>query len=400
MWPCLFLVVGVFLGYLVTLYAIPDSPRRCSEPPTQSGETWIVRNGLIALLFFILFDAIVFHSGAYNAIFSPTGAAGTVALFAEYEAKREFSGKREILVLGDSRFAQGFSAQLADKLASEKGFKFISLAIPAANPRLWFLLLREVDPSASRYYAIVIPRVFDDVHVVGNWADKTRDIPMAAPLLRYADAYIFSASFQERQNKYRAFIACLLRGSAFQADLFDLLRHPGARLKSLRERSAILQAHYESTGSEANMVGLSYDRVSRRLTFPPGLLAMQRAAIEESIAEPKEDRPERRRDWTDRILSRYAQSPTRLISVPIPRGPLGPVVSRTGYSEAVAQGLARNGDVVMEDDLFDFIEAPEFYADGFHPNARGRERLTERLVNELTKRLLQEPPNARGVSSY
>jgi hypothetical protein len=41
----------------------------------------------------------------------------------------------------------------------------------------------------------------------------------------------------------------------------------------------------------------------------------------------------------------------------------------------------------LPEQTFDFLEKPEYYFDGFHLNAKGRQRFTETLVAELVGRL-------------
>lgn len=41
----------------------------------------------------------------------------------------------------------------------------------------------------------------------------------------------------------------------------------------------------------------------------------------------------------------------------------------------------------LPEQTFDFLEKPEYYFDGYHLNARGRQRFTETLVTELVGRL-------------
>ena len=41
----------------------------------------------------------------------------------------------------------------------------------------------------------------------------------------------------------------------------------------------------------------------------------------------------------------------------------------------------------LPDQMFNFLEKPEYYFDGFHLNANGRQRFTETLVSELVERL-------------
>ena len=111
--------------------------------------------------------------------------------------------------------AEGFSATVADELGSAGGFKFVSLAEPASSVNSWYYMLREVDPTARRYWAIVVP------YAIGyepTSADPLR-ISMTAPLLRYEDCFHFASGFQRWSGRFRAFIACILRGSAYQGDV-------------------------------------------------------------------------------------------------------------------------------------------------------------------------------------
>ena len=43
--------------------------------------------------------------------------------------------------------------------------------------------------------------------------------------------------------------------------------------------------------------------------------------------------------------------------------------------------------VSLPEQTFDFLEKPEYYFDGYHLNAKGRQRFTETLVTELVGRL-------------
>ena len=136
-----------------------------------------------------------------------------------------------MLVLGDSRIAEGFSTTLANELGSPAGIKFVSLAEPAASANTWYYMVREVDPTTRRYAAIVIPY---GIGYEPNSADPLR-ISMTAPLLRYGDCFHFASGFQRWSGRFRAFIACILRGSAYQDDVVDLLAHPVARMRSIRQ---------------------------------------------------------------------------------------------------------------------------------------------------------------------
>ena len=202
-----------------------------TEPTTSPRQLHVSRNLLLGIVAFICVDGAVFHSGLYVSILAPSSYAGRIWRITQPEKERAPSDLKEVLVLGDSRIAEGFSATLANELGSPAGLKFVSLAEPAASANTWYYMVREVDPTARRYAAIVIPY---GIGYEPNSADPLR-ISMTAPLLRYGDCFHFASGFQRSSGRFRAFIACILRGSAYQDDVVDLLSHPVARIRSIRQ---------------------------------------------------------------------------------------------------------------------------------------------------------------------
>jgi len=67
-------------------------------------------------------DGVVFHTPLYTSILAPESYAGRVAALTRAEKDRVSSGLKEVLVLGDSRMAEGFSAAAADKVSFVDGF--------------------------------------------------------------------------------------------------------------------------------------------------------------------------------------------------------------------------------------------------------------------------------------
>ena len=108
--------------------------------------------GAVLLLWFA-FESLLYRSGAYFAIAEPDSNAGAV-VNALLVLDRHFRpGVRTVLVLGDSRVAEGFSGPLA-RAGSE--VDFISLSIPGSTPRTWYYLLREINRRGYRYEAVLI----------------------------------------------------------------------------------------------------------------------------------------------------------------------------------------------------------------------------------------------------
>jgi hypothetical protein len=384
LWWMLTFLMPIFL-YFVTLYAssgVAKTDPCLGEASCKSG---FFRNLLASLIAFVAFDAAVFHSGLYATILETESYAGRISVRAREEINRKPTGLQEVAVLGDSRIVEGFSAKIANELASQHGQVYLNMGIDGTTPRLWYLLLREIDPSADRYNAIVLPVKFDDLNVSGEIADHSQDISMAAPLLRYGDACLFGRSFRQWSNQCTAFAACVLRGHAFQADLLDLLEHPLKRYRTIRERPARLKAEYDYMGIDEDVRGISYDPATKRLYIPPRFTGRTRSNIRVSVSslDRSIDLP-LSHAWTDRILDRYAHSSTTIVLLPMPRGPLAGVVQPVRKTEDSLKLTAINKRaILMEENLFSFLESPEFYKDGSHLNAKGRLKFTEHLVNQV-----------------
>jgi hypothetical protein len=297
------------------------------------------------------------------------------------------------LVLGDSRIAEGFSTNLANELGSTSGLKFVSLAEPAASANTWYYMVRQVDPTTRRYSAIVIPY---GVGYEPNSADPLR-ISMTAPLLRYGDSFHFASGFQRWSGRFRAFTACILRGSAYQDDVVDLLEHPISRITSLRGEAARKHSRELYKGRDYDLVGTSYDSTTGHVTFAEKLTEAQRRAIQKSLIQPSQSDVEYslklQRDWIPRIINRYSKSRTSIVLTPVPRGPF---VELPGFSKGytvLPSSVIQTATFPVPERTFDFLESPEYYFDAFHLNTKGRERFTETLVSQLVGRFQSASSN-------
>src|SRR6266540_5493818 len=144
----------LFAALLAVLYAAlylsstgPVRTKFPVEPATSPHPLHVARNLLLGLVTFICVDGVVFHTRLYTSILAPESYAGRMAAITRAEKNRASSDLKEVLVLGDSRIAEGFSAAIADKLSSVDGFKFVNLAEPASAVSIWDYMLREVDPA-------------------------------------------------------------------------------------------------------------------------------------------------------------------------------------------------------------------------------------------------------------
>ena len=359
-----------------------------TEPTTSPRPLPVGRNLFLAIAVFVCADGIIFHSGLYVSILAPNSYAGRVAETTRAAKERVPSGLKEVLVLGDSRMAEGFSTSFANELGSPAGFQFVSLAEPAASANTWYYMVREADPTARRYSAIVIPY---GVGYEPNSADPLR-ISMTAPLLRYGDCFHFASGFQRWSGRFRAFTACILRGSAYQDDVVDLLEHPIARLRSLQQEGARMQSRAVYKGRDYDLVGTTYDATTGRVMFASKLTEAQKLAFRKSLIQPSQSDTEYslklQREWIPRIMKRYSSSPTAIVLTPVPRGPFMELPGfYRGYDSILPTSVIQRSSFSLPGHTFDFLEKPEYYFDAFHLNSKGRQRFTETLVSELMERV-------------
>lgn len=380
---CAIVYVAVYLSSTEKLRTIFPP-----EPTTSDRGLHVTRNLLLGTIAFVCVDGIIFHSGLYVSILAPDSYAGRLEVLTRAEKQRPASGLKEVLVLGDSRMAEGFAATVADELGSAAGFKFVSLAEPASSVNSWYYMLRDVDPAARRYWAIVVP------YAIGYepaTADPLR-ISMTAPLLRYGDCFNFASGFQRWSGRLRAFAACILRGSAYQSDVTNLLEHPIARMRSVQHEAKRMQARAAYKGKDYDLVGTSYDPKTGQVTFAPKLTEAERQAVRKSLIRPSQSDTEYslklQREWIPRILNRYSKSSTAIVLTPMPRGPFAELPGFSGeYHSILPSSVIRRTTFSLPEQTFDFLEKPEYYFDAFHLNAKGRQRFTETLVSELVGRL-------------
>jgi hypothetical protein len=385
------LLAIVFL-YLGTVYAAPDVSRSATSPagPLQQHGLWLPL--IIALVLFLGIDAAIFHTRLYESVLKVNSTLGGVALRAQSERLRRPSAADEIAVIGDSRVVQGFSARVANNLTAREGYKFFNLASPGTDPRIWFYLLRDIDPSANRYRAIVIPLKSDDSQefaLMGAVAPGT-DISMAAPLVRYSDAFEFATSFPEWSYRYRAFTACFLRGLAYRPDLADFLEHPKQRLLEAQDRARFLETAYQFAGRDEDLTGLSYNGTAQQIIFPPNITPQQRRTVTEDVRRLQTDYEtvEQPGYWTQKIVERYAKSRTTTVLFRLPRGALASLLRPLSDDKLLPEAnLKSRGAVFLDQRLFTDLERPAYFFDGYHPNATGRKIITERLVSALIQRL-------------
>jgi hypothetical protein len=285
---------------------------------------------------------------------------------------------REILVLGDSRVGEGFSARPRRRAPRGEGDRRAlgararqrpaDLVLPDQGARPRRDALRGDRPADAllrrcRHRRVRRPR---------SGRPRLRPALLCAAL-ELADLGEFAGSFRSFDDRAKAARTVALRGFAYKHDFEALLVSPFERLRLLKHPiDAFDRSNYEYDGHEGTI---------RRETGDAEAHAAQKAP------EPSPRVAEYRRLWLGRLLDRYAHSPTMICWVRIPRGPFG-ANAPPGSEHSTLRALAAEGRItLLREDLCVGLERPEYFFDGLHLNREGRRLLSPMLVDAVVEAL-------------
>ena len=293
---------------------------------------------LLAMCALFAADLLLFHMPVYSYIIEPDSSTGWVETTIHNEHVQQAQHHNLVLTMGDSRFA------IAQRIINEEvtpptGYIFRAGAIPGSSPRIWYYMLRDMDPDRQAYRAIVFGLDdYDDEDPGWDWADDARSIHYLAARLRLMDAIEFAGSYRSWPLRWEAFRDVLFRGLIYQDDLRALLRHPGNRLHdAIETRDHSEDLYYVWSGLERDMKGFAADWDTLKVTsYPPWADEKLREDINNFLLHPvypQTGHPgEYRRRWLGKMIDRYRNTATKIIFIRLPRGPVvrpgNPVIDR------------------------------------------------------------------------
>lgn len=357
-----------------------------------------VKRMAVALLAFVIIEALVFRSGIYSSILEPSSAAGQLRTTLTNEQRRAVDNPHQVIAVGDSRMA--LRARVANESSVAGGYTFATISVPGTSPRCWYYMLREVDPEARRYAAVIIPV---DEYEDDDWEDfanRTVDLHYLVPLLRLGDIVKFSASYPIWRNRWEVFRGSLLKGWAYRRDFQELLVHSEKRMKDVmwvREYGA--SSVYSWVWPDRSVKGLNVDWAAQTIHYPEDSTAREqevfRSVLFRGTAPQTGKRAAYRREWFGKIIQYYRGSRTKVIFLRLPRGPVvrpGTIAGRTSITREFAQ---RGEAITMNEHFFEELERPELFGDVLHMNGPGAERFTLLLAAEVRK-ILGQPAAPRS----
>lgn len=372
-------------------------PQEAAQQRVHMNNFRAVKRMSVALLAFVIIEALVFRGGTYTSILEPSSAAGQLWTTVTNEQRRSVHSRHQVIAVGDSRMA--LRARIANESSIAGEYTFATISVPGTSPRCWYYMLREVDPEARRYAAVLIPV---DEYEDDDWEDlanRAVDLHYLAPLLRFGDIVEFSASYSKWRSRWEAFRSCLLKGWAYRRDFQELLIHGQKRIEDVRwVRQYGASSVYNWVWPDRSVKGLSVDWATRTIHYPNDSTAREQEALRSVLfrrAAPQTGkRAAYRRDWFGKIVQYYRGSRTKVIFLRLPRGPVARPKTITGRTGSIHEFAQRGEAITMNEHIFEEIERPELFADALHMNGPGAERFTLLLATEIRK-ILEQPAGPR-----
>jgi hypothetical protein len=348
---------------------------------------------LLACLGLLALDGLLFRTPFYPSILQMDSSTGAFELTLRREQQAQArNGDNLVVTLGDSRFA--YSPRLANQVTAQTGYVFRHAGVAGTDVRSWHYMLRDLDPTARRYRAIVFGVTdYDDEDEFFTPDDDIRALHYAIARLRWSDAIEFALSFHSLGCKWEALRGASLKGIVYQSDLLAFLSKPTERIRRARiEHRDFDKWTYDYLETPRSMAGLRIDWTAWKATFPPGLDQDQQDTVNRDLMREPAPQTGRlaafRRAWYGRILDRYRGSPTKIIFVRLPRGPIPRPDGLVRKKSSTIREFASLPNVLLCDEhAFDSLEQPDLFRDGMHLNRAGIARFSPMLADDISRML-------------
>ena len=347
----------------------------------------------LAFLGLFALDGVLFRTPFYSSILEPDSSAGNfeLTLLREQQAQTK-NGDNMVVTLGDSPFA--YSPRLANELTAKTGYVFRHAGVAGTDVRAWYYMLRDLDPTAQRYRAVVFGVTdYDDEDQFFTPDDDIRALHYAIARLRWSDVLDFALSFHSRNLQWEALRGASLKGIVYQNDVLTFLSHPEQRIQYARANHRNYeQWTYGYLETPRSLAGLQIDWKAWKVTFPPGLNQDQLDTINRDLMREPAPQTGRvaafRRAWYGRILERYRGSPTKIIFVRLARAPIPRPDGLVRKKSSTIRDFASRPNVLLCDEhAFDSLEHPELFRDALHLNREGIARFSPMLAEEIGRML-------------
>ena len=348
----------------------------------------------VALGAFLCADLALFWTPLYHAFLAPESSAGSFEAVVERLRALPPDGRRDVLVLGDSRVYSGLDAARATEAGD---VRFINASVRGTTPRCWLYLVRAADPAADRYRAVVIPvdTYADDDSAIGSLDADNRpfDLRYVVFATTPGDAWHLARTFNDPRRRLEELLALLLRGPLLRDDVQAFLADPGQRIAALRARSSLSAVAEPPHPLAGSLAGLRVDFKRDRIQYPASVVPAERAEIEAQVLRrprPSSIYARYRREWLGAIVERYRATGTAIVFVRLPTRPANRTKTNAAPSGSLAS-LARKGALFVPASRYIALEQAGLFADHDHLNTEGAKRFSALLGRDVAAALQGAP---------
>jgi hypothetical protein len=366
----------------------PEPPRAAASFRTVAAFVGVLLAG------YLLAEILIFRSGFYGRFLEPDlSATGYLERILYSEIHRPPSGKKEVLVVGNSRIAEGFSAKLANQRLAGDGYWFSNFGVSGTGDRVWYYLVRDVDPHRDRYAAIAIPiDDYTDPDDYEDVADRVSEMPLLVNRLSLTDIVPYTLSFTNWKSRLEVFRGLAIPGTVYQRDFQQFAEHPARRLERIDDfRAHGEEARYNYEGMNRSLAGLAVDWAHHSMAFPPDMPESERRDYTGIFfSQPPQNGRNRAFEmrWLGALVDLYRGSQTRIIIFQAPRSPAPRPTSLAHLPWTTVDELKRRTWVkVVDRHTFEEFEKPKLFGDYVHLNSTGRKLFSPKFA-EVVRRAL------------
>ncbi|MEW6342888.1 MAG: hypothetical protein AB1704_19690 [Pseudomonadota bacterium] len=353
---------------------------------------------LIATIILVAFNSIIFKVTNYYYWVKPDSTMGLIVQTRDSVLHQLVAGKKNIIVMGDSRVSEGFSAAVANKVSNRTDINFIEAGIPGTSPRVWYYFLKNVDPDRKLFSGVVLMvHDYDDYHNDTDFSNFSLDLKYLLPITDFRDTFTIANSFSGFHNKIDALGTLMTPIVTASDDLYDFFASPDKRISDAQSwHEHFYQWSYSYAGSTSAVPTLdaahfyNFDFTTQK--WNSGEISQMQRYISFMLGEINPVDPELtaqyRNQWYGGIAAAYSAAKVPVMIFQIPRGPYEQYDQRTFRTDGSLRDLQAAGRLTLLDQrAFELIEKPENFHDALHVNQRGRELLSAAVASAVTTQI-------------
>ena len=360
---------------------------------------------LLSLVVFLGLDNTLFRSGFYSRFESTKSVAGHFASVARWcIGAPPAPPKKDVLVLGHSKIEAAFAPRQFDEENPDSHLRIVMGSSGGTTEKMWFYLLKHIDPNRDRYAGIVIPiDTYKTPPLSTDCDNLIADAQFLTPMLDPKDWPGFAASYTDPKVREKVLLGMAASSHLYAVDLQDFILHPQDRFIDIDwTKKAGPTFLYNWTGFDGDLEELEIDRKAAKILHAPAHLdPFRRLETEARLLPLPADQVAGwtaryhgfREEWLSRIIDFYAGSATKLVFVQVPRWPFDmPALLPLAGAPSLTDFVKPSPNVVVLDEhLFEDLETPYYFYDVLHVNKRARHAFTSRFSKQLRTALGDGP---------